>query len=137
MKVRSFFLNSFGCGILSAQPAPRSHAVRGPMIQDLTVDLNLTADQQAQVKGIFQAQAGQSRAPGSKLRDQRTALAAAVKSGATDQIDKISGDMSQLQGQMAANRAKMLAKFYSILTPDQKAKVDPKIDAMFQRRRGA
>ena len=127
MKIRSIFLSFLAAGILSAQPA---HG--GRQMQNLTADLNLTADQQTQVRAIFRDQATQTRALAQQARDQRTALVAAVKSGATDQIDKITQDNAQLQAQRAANRAKTLAKFYSVLTPDQKAKVDPKIDAMFQ-----
>jgi Spy/CpxP family protein refolding chaperone len=128
MKIRSIFLSFLAAGILSAQPAQH----RGWQFQNLTADLNLTADQQTQVRSIFQGQAAQTKALAQQARDQRVALEAAIKSGATDQIDKITQDGAQLQAQMAANRAKNLAKFYSVLTPDQKAKVDPKIDAMFQ-----
>ncbi|PYT14734.1 MAG: hypothetical protein DMG59_16310 [Acidobacteria bacterium] len=133
MKFCSIFLSLFVAGILAAQPAPRQHGALGrPMMQNLTADLNLTADQQSQAKAIFQDHGAQSKDLAAKLRDQRAALTAAVKSGSTDQIDKITQDMSGLQAQMAAIRAKSLAKFYALLTPDQKAKVDQKLDRMLQ-----
>src|SRR5258708_1260648 len=123
MKIRSLFLSLLAGGILSAQPAqPTQGAPHHKMMQNLTADLNLTADQQTQIRAIFKDQAAQSKDLRQKLHDQHTALAAAVKSGSNDQIDKIAQDMAPLQAQMTAARAKSLAKVYSVLTPDQKTK---------------
>src|SRR5258708_39407766 len=110
MKIRSLFLSLLAAGILSAQPAqPTQGAPHHKMMQNLTADLNLTAHQQTQIRAIFNDQAAHSKDLRQKLHDQHTALAAAVKRGANNHIDKIAQDMAPLQGQMTAAPAKRLA----------------------------
>jgi Spy/CpxP family protein refolding chaperone len=126
MKIRSLLLTLLAAGILSAQPAKPAHGQHhGKMMQEL----NLTADQQTQVRAIFKDQRAQTKDLVQKLRDERTAMAAAVKSGATDQIDKIAQDSAQIRAQLTAARAKSMAKVYTLLNPDQKAKFDARLDA--------
>ncbi len=59
-----------------------------------------------------------------KLRDERVALKTAVKTDNEAQIDQILQQDSPLHAQARAIHAKAMAKFYQILTPDQKAKFD-------------
>jgi Spy/CpxP family protein refolding chaperone len=63
-----------------------------------------------------------------KLRDERVALKAAVRTDNEGQIDQILQQDSQLNAQARAIHAKAMAKFYQILNPDQKARFDKMSD---------
>jgi Spy/CpxP family protein refolding chaperone len=141
MKSGSLFLSLFAAGLLSTQvvsaqavqTAPKSHhRVGQPMLQRLTAQLNLTSDQQAQAKTIFQQSHEQMKAIAPQLRAQREAMAAAVKSGNEPQIDQVAQQNVPLEAQARAIHAKAMAKFYQILTADQKTKFD-----QMKNRRGA
>ena len=118
----------FAAGILSAQPAapPQAHhrAPGGQMMQRLSTRLNLTADQQQQAKAIFQQSRQQMKALAPKLKEERQSVAAAVKSDNEPQIDQVLQQNAPLNAQARAIHAKAMAKFYQLLTPDQKAKFD-------------
>jgi Spy/CpxP family protein refolding chaperone len=130
MKLRSFLLPLFVAGILSAQPAAHN---RRPMMQRLTANLNLTADQQNQAKAIFQGARQQSKAMAPQLQQQHQALSAAIKTDNEAQIDQITQQNAQFSAQARAIHAKAIAKFYSILTPDQKAKFDQRMNRVSAR----
>jgi Spy/CpxP family protein refolding chaperone len=120
-------------GLMLAQtpaPAPPPAAKAHGQMQRLTRNLNLTADQQSQVNQIFRESHKQNKGLTGQLRDSRVALNNAIKSGSEPQIDQITQQSSQLEAQLRANRAKTMAKFYSVLTPDQKAKVDARMARM-------
>lgn len=108
-----------------SQPA-RSHLrmIGGPMVERLTHRFNLTPDQQTQARTIFQQARQQTESLNPKLREERQALSAAIKNGNEAQIDQITRQDAQLNSRARAIHAKAMAKFYSILTPDQKAKFD-------------
>lgn len=93
--------------------------------------LNLSDAQKEQAKAIFSASREANRALEQQMRDARQALNTAVKNGATDaQIDQLAVPIGPLSSQLAAAQAKTFAKFYAILTPEQKAQVG---DHMFAR----
>ncbi len=111
-----------------AQPAQtragRHFAGRRAMRQRMMQTLNLTDSQKQQAKTIFQ-QARQNAQPlREQLKQNREALSAAVKADNTAQIQTLSAQRGKLEGQMLGVRSEARAKFYSILTPDQKAKAD-------------
>lgn len=117
----------------SAHSNPAQHerwAARRARFARLTAGLNLTADQQKQVHEIFSQSRTEMKTLMPKFREDRAALAGAVKSDSEQQIDKVAQQDAQLRAQMEAIHAKTLAKFYSILTPDQKAKVDQRMNRM-------
>jgi Spy/CpxP family protein refolding chaperone len=130
MKLGSLVLPLFVAGILSAQPAAHN---RPSMMQRLTANLNLTADQQTQAKAIFQGARQQSHSIAPQLQQQRQAMSAAIKSDNEGQIDQLTQQNAQLSAQARAIHAKAMAKFYSILTPDQKAKFDQRMNRMSAR----
>ena len=111
-----------------APSAPKNHATAanrsGWMVRRLTQRLNLTADQQAKVKAIFADSRQQAKALAPQLREERSALKAAVKSDSESQIDQITAKNAQLNSQIEALHVKAMAKVYATLTPDQKAKFD-------------
>jgi Spy/CpxP family protein refolding chaperone len=86
--------------------------------------LNLTDAQKQQAKSIFQ-QARQNAQPVvQQMKQNREALAAAVKANDTAQMQSLSAQQGKLRGQLLAIRSQAMAKFYSTLTPDQRAKAD-------------
>ncbi|MBZ5584489.1 MAG: Spy/CpxP family protein refolding chaperone [Acidobacteriia bacterium] len=103
-----------------AKPGIMRHAMRKRMMKNL----NLTDAQKQQAKDIFQ-QARQTAKPvRDQLKQDRQTLATAVKNNDTATINQLATAMGPLQGQLTAIRSGAAAKFYSILTPDQKAKAD-------------
>jgi Spy/CpxP family protein refolding chaperone len=132
MKSSRFLLPFCVAGMLAAQTpatpqsAPASHARRAKtgMVQRLSARLSLTPDQQNQARAIFKQSRADASAFAPKLREERVALKAAVKSDNEAQIDRILNQNSQLNTQARANHAKAMAKFYQILTPAQKAQFD-------------
>jgi Spy/CpxP family protein refolding chaperone len=96
---------------------------RGP--GQMFSQLQLTDAQKTQAQQIFQALHANSQTLDTQLQGIHQQLASAVKSGAPDaQIDQLSNQAGTVMGQLMAMRTKAFAKFYAILTPDQKAKAD-------------
>jgi Spy/CpxP family protein refolding chaperone len=127
MKFGSVLLPIFAAGILSAQtaqPAPHHRVPGGNMMQRLSTRLNLSTDQQQQARTIFQESRTQMQALAPQLKQERTAISAAIKSDNEQQIDQVLQQNASLNAQARAIHAKAMAKFYQILTPDQKAKFD-------------
>lgn len=100
---------------------------RPMMMRRLTADLNLTPQQQAKAKQIFD-QSWQQRKPLTpKLREERGAVLNAIKTDNIGQIDHLIQANSQLNAQAAEIHAKAMARFYAMLNPSQKAKMDQKM----------
>ena len=91
-------------------------------LERLSTTLNLTADQQQQARTIFSDTHQQARPLMKQLHESRKALSAAVRAGDSGEIDRLCNAQAPLLAQMAAIHAKGLAKFYSTLNADQKAK---------------
>ena len=86
--------------------------------------LNLSDAQKAQAKAIF----GESRMAAKPIREQlqanRLALRAAVKADKTSDIHVLSMARGNLQGKLTAIRTEAAARFYNILSPQQRIKAD-------------
>jgi Spy/CpxP family protein refolding chaperone len=115
-----------------AAPADAAHpragrawaAHKGARMQRMAQALNLTDTQKEQAKAIFQ-QAKQNAQPlAQQLKQNREALAAAVKANDSAQIHSLAAQQGTLRGQMLAIRSEAMAKLYTTLTPEQKAKAD-------------
>src|SRR6266487_2977435 len=103
-----------------AAPAQR----RAHFAQRMADYLNLTSDQSAQAKQIMVG-ARQEAAPlRQQMKQNRQALAAAIKAGNDAQIDQITKAEAPVIAQLAAIRAHAKEKVYATLTPEQKAKAD-------------
>ena len=83
----------------------------------------MSAEQQNKVHTTLAESALATQGSHQKLQDLHTALNAAIKSGNEGEIDKLSQEMATLHQQQTAAHAKSVAKIYSTLTADQKAKV--------------
>ena len=121
--------------------APEAHAgQRGFMrrhMERIAAALNLSDSQKQQQRAIFR-QARQSAQPvREQLRKNREALTAAAKANQSEaEIQKLSAEQGRLVGQLVAIRTEASAKFYQMLTPEQRVKAD-QMHAQFKQRRHA
>ncbi len=87
--------------------------------------LSLSDTQQAQARAIFAAANTASETLRGTFESARTPLTAAIKANASDaEIDRLAAALGTIEGQLAAVRAKAEAKFYALLTTEQKTKYD-------------
>jgi Spy/CpxP family protein refolding chaperone len=135
MKMNLLLITLAATGMVFAQgPARRGFGPGGPVGPDtetrLTKTLNLNATQQNAVHTALQ----EHRVATSGLQDQMhtlsTQLHAAIKAGASDQIDKITASMATLHQQEQASQSKAAAKIYSALTDDQKTQVGEHLEML-------
>jgi Spy/CpxP family protein refolding chaperone len=103
--------------------APSTTSGKAPVRRRIAQALNLTDAQKQQAQAIIQ----QTRQTVQPLRQQakqnRQALMAAIQAGKGDvEIHQLAITQGNLAGQLVAARAEALAKFYSTLTPEQRAK---------------
>jgi Spy/CpxP family protein refolding chaperone len=151
--MRHSFLKSAGlaaltAGIVLAQGAVGSNSQPGaPNVQEgrrnltghlerMAQALNLTNTQKDQARVIFQ-QARQSAEPiRQELRLNREKLTAAAKADkSAGEIQKLAAEQGRLIGQLVAIRTEASAKFYQILTPEQRVKADQMHEEFKQRMR--
>jgi periplasmic protein CpxP/Spy len=126
-KIASIAALAAGMAFAQAPAAPPQRpgfGIRGAIRQRVLRNLNLTDSQKAQAKTIFQ-QARQAAQPvRQQIQQNRDALNAAVKNNDAAQIQQLAATAGNLQGQALAIRSGAMAQFYTLLTPDQKAKFD-------------
>ena len=119
-----------------AQTAPKAIRGRAGIRHRMMQALNLTPDQKQQAKSIFQQNRQQMAPVLQQAKQNREALSAAIKANDTGQIQQLSTQQGNLQGQVVAMRSASMAKFYATLTPDQRAKAD-QIQQRIKARRAA
>ena len=111
-----------------ANPPSGAHGQARDMFQqhmdEVAQKLNLTDAQRQQFHSIFR-QARESAMPiRQELRQNREALAAAVKANQTADIERLATARGKLVGQITAIYSEAKAKFYQTLTPEQRVKAD-------------
>ena len=104
----------------AATPANPGIGVRAAVRQRILKKLNLTDAQKAQAKEITQQAKTAAQPLRQQLQQNRQSLAAAVQSNDTAQIQSLAAAQGALRGQVLAIRSGAQAKFFAILTPDQK-----------------
>jgi len=98
---------------------------RGNRIDFLATVLSLTDAQKTQAAAIFEAAETASTSLRETQALQRTALNDAAKSNAADAaIDQLAATLGATSGQLAAIQTKAFAKFYALLTTEQRTKLD-------------
>jgi len=109
----------------AANAAEGPHSPIGGHLDEITQVLNLTDSQKAQARTIFE-QAGQSAEPILQdLKENREKLDAAAKaSNSEGDIQQLATEQGRLLGQLIGIHTVATAKFYQMLTPEQRAKVD-------------
>lgn len=103
-----------------AANSPAFHHRHGGMGAFLASYLNLTPQQQAQRKAIFQSLRQSSMPVRQELRQTRRELREAVRADNTAKIQQLAKTEGSEVGQLAAMRGEASAKSYQILTPQQK-----------------
>lgn len=125
-----FLLTTFLAALTAAIPAmaqgPReAGSPGGPRLGYLSGYLNLTDTQKTQAKAIFEAAATAATASRGQLDAAQTALRDAWKANASEnELDRLGAAVGTVQGQLAGINAKAQAKFYALLTAEQKTKYD-------------
>ena len=90
----------------------------------LSAYLNLTDAQKTQAQAVLKEahESGAKFAP--QMKQNREAMAAAIKAGNTSEIERLAAAQGNLMGKTMATRDEAFAKIYQTLTPDQRAKAD-------------
>jgi Spy/CpxP family protein refolding chaperone len=96
-------------------------------------ELNLTAAQKAQAKTIFSQARETAKPVREQLMTNRRALRAAVKADNSSEIQKFATVQGTLIGKISTIHSEAAAKFYQVLTPEQRAKSD-QLHAQFRQR---
>jgi Spy/CpxP family protein refolding chaperone len=99
----------------------------------ISQQLNLTDAQKGQAKTIFGQARENAKPVRERLKENRQALSAAVKADNSREIQQLSAARGNLMGKMLAIRSEASAKFYQMLTPEQRAKAD-QLHAQFRER---
>jgi protein CpxP len=129
-------------GIALAQQAPANppaaantpmHRPFARMHQRVMKALNLTDAQKQQARAIFQETRQKTEPIRAELRQNRQALTAAIKADNKADIQKLSKADGELMGRVMVARNEARAKFYSILTPEQREAAQ-KLHAAFRHR---
>jgi Spy/CpxP family protein refolding chaperone len=118
------------------QSAPAQGAHRNYMKQRrarFEQQLNLTDYQKAQAKTIFSQARDTAKPVREQLKANRQALRAAVKADNSSEIQKLASTEGNLMGKMVAIHTEAAAKFYQVLTPEQRAKAE-QLHAQFRQR---
>ena len=123
-----------GMAMAQTQPAPAQPPQHRRManrqqwrhnrMQRMATYLNLTDTQKEQAKSIFQEARQTAQPVAQQLKQNRQAMFDAVKTDNEAQIDQLASTQANLMSQMVAIRTKAMAKVYTLLTPEQKAKAD-------------
>ena len=116
-----------------AKGAAPMHRPFARMRQRYMQALNLTDAQKQQAKGIFQETRQRTEPVRNELRQNRRALDAAVKADNKPEIQKLSRVDGELMGRLIAAHSEAQARFFKILTPEQRATAD-KLHAEFRHR---
>jgi Spy/CpxP family protein refolding chaperone len=127
---------AMAAGMALAQPAaPARGAGRQVARHRMMKALDLTDAQKEQARQIFQQARETAKPVAQQLKDNRESLRVAIQANDVAQIQTLSAQQGALHGQMAAIRSAAMAKFYSGLTPEQRARAE-QFRSKIQQRRG-
>ena len=115
------------------QRVPFAHPVFGH--EQMMQALNLTTMQQQQANTIFGDARHKAEPIRQEMRQNREALYAAVKANNTSQIERLASRQGELQGKALAIRSAARAKFYAILSPEQRTQAEQMHQQMQSRMR--
>ena len=120
-------LLALAAGLTLSQTAPpegRGHGGPGGQINMLAQRLNLSADQQAQAKIIFEQMSTAAAPFHEQMKSLRSEIAAAVKANDQAKLTQLATTLGTLTGQAEALHLQAQAKFYALLTPAQQAQFE-------------
>jgi Spy/CpxP family protein refolding chaperone len=131
---------ALAAGAVIAQTGQGKLALGANLRQRIIKNLNLTADQKAQAKTIFQDAKAAAAVVRPDLQTSRQALAVAIKSGDPTAIQTAAEDVAKSQVKLTVIRSTAMAKLYAMLTPAQQTQLDQmqaKIQQALQQLHGA
>lgn len=103
-----------------------AHMMGGPEFGMFLHQLNLTDDQKAQVKQIFQSEKGNMKPLMQQEAQSHLQMMKLITSGGTldeKAVTQLAAQETQVHIQMQVEHAKIASKIYNLLDSDQKAKV--------------
>ena len=112
------------------QGGPGGHGGRGKdharMMEHVTKELGLSAEQQTQVKTLFEGMLTAEEARHTKREELRKQLDEATKDGQFDEtrVRAIANEQATLMADSLVEHERMKSKIYAILTPEQRTKAD-------------
>lgn len=110
---------------MMAQSGSSDGKGRGSQVDFLADYLSLTDAQKTAATGIFDTAKAAREALSTSITTARDNITAAVKRNAAEvEFDNLGKALGELQGKVAAIEAKADAKFYALLTAEQKTKYD-------------
>jgi periplasmic protein CpxP/Spy len=111
------------------------HGREGKMLQRMTEQLNLTEDQQAQIKTILQTEKSKIQPLRQQLRQNRMAQTG-VATGTFDeaQVRSFASKQAQIMTDLTVERERTKSQIYSVLTPDQRQKAQALMQERGQHR---
>jgi len=139
--MQSKWIQSIGAVVLAAgvaiayaqTPAPGDHPKHGTANRQewmqnrfnrMATALNLTDAQKTQAQAAWKQAHETVKQFAPQLKANREAMAAAVKSGNTAEIDRLAAERGSLMGKVMAAHSEAFAKIYQTLTPEQRTKAD-------------
>lgn len=107
----------------------------GWMLRHMTKELNLTADQQTQIKGILQTEKGKMQPMMQQLRQNQKAQDAAMN-GTFDenQARAFANKQTQIMSDLIVEKQRVKSQIYAVLTPEQRQKAQQLLQERQQRR---
>jgi len=109
----------------------RMHGRQGAMM--MLKRLDLTSDQQAKVKDIFEANKGTVQPIFEQLKTNHEKLASLGENFDEGQVTAIAKEQGELMSQLIVARQKIKSQIFAILTDEQKAKAEQLQQEMKQR----
>jgi Spy/CpxP family protein refolding chaperone len=95
----------------------------GWMLRHMTKELNLTTDQQAQIKSIMQAERGKIHPLIEQLRQNEQAQDANINGNFDEgQARAFAGKQTQIMSDLIVEKQRTKSQIYAVLTPEQRQK---------------
>ena len=127
-------LLALGASLAVSAAAEHHHGRRGFGGARMAQALNLTPEQQAQIKNIMQAEKPKMQPLMEQLRADEQQIREATKTTPFDEakVSSLATGEAQVRAQMIVERARMQSQIYQLLTPEQRSKAE----AMHQQSAG-
>jgi protein CpxP len=111
---------------LAAAEGMRHHRGHGFLSGRMAQALNLTADQQAQIKSLMQAEKPKMQPLMGQLRSDEQQIREATQATPFDEakVSALAANEAQARAQITVERARMQSQIYRLLTPEQRTKAE-------------
>ena len=122
--ISTLIVVALGASLVWAQAA-RKHE-HGFFGGRMAQELNLTADQQAQIKSIMQAERPKMQPLMEQLRSDEQQIRQATQASPFDEakVSSLANDEAQVRAKMTVERARAQSQIFQLLTPEQRTKAE-------------